>query len=263
MGIRANYDISKFSPGQLKIDANIRHTCAVVNIALMLGEYEDAFLSLKWLYQFKDFWVNPKDGKLPINLGCLIDCITHARINIGFSEFCYRNPKKFGYLRDAFLEWNDTKNSLYAQLNNALPLFERLWALKDDKGNILENTKTYIPLFIFLRLEEYAALYPKEFAAVIWALYNLRKGLGLPLSLRGDMDLGITGSYPKTVGNKKAEEVLKSELTRNNFSELKKWTDQSYKNLIIHIKKNPEKISGSFAEIISPILSLVQSKGIK
>ena len=113
VGLNERIDINKFSIGQLKIDSNIRHTCAVVNISLLLEKHVDAMLSLKWLYQVENHWVDSNDGKMPINIACLIDCIDHARKNPGFANHCYSNPVEFCYIKEGFMCWEKKRNDLY------------------------------------------------------------------------------------------------------------------------------------------------------
>ncbi|MBU4179976.1 MAG: hypothetical protein KJ625_08575, partial [Actinobacteria bacterium] len=258
VGLNERIDINKFSIGQLKIDSNIRHTSAVVNISLLLEKHVDAMLSLNWLYQVENHWVDSNDGKMPINIACLIDCIDHARRNPGFANHCYCNPVEFRYIKEGFMCWEKKRNDLYRILNSSL-LGERLWALRDSKGNLIENTMIYITLFILLRLENYPSLFPKKFTQIVWALYKLRTGHGLPFSLgsRKTIDVGATGTFLKIVFGEKAQEVLRSELTVNEFAELSDWLSASHKALFEKYLTR-DSLTKSFAEIVSPILFLMR-----
>lgn len=264
VGLIKKEENTKFSQGQLIIDKNIRHTCAVINIFLLLGKYTEALTSLKWVCQMEKDWFNNNDGKLPINLACIIDCIEYARKNIQFSDYCYQSPDDFKAIIDVFMLWDDKKNVLYKELNNALLRVENLWALKNNSSDILEDTKIYITLFILLRLSNYPPMFPKLFTKIAMTLYNAfigKPGLSLTLNNKDITDIGATGSFLHIVFNPKAQKVLKHELEDSVYCSFSDWCKASYKYLINNIK-NKEILNESFSEIVSPIIPMIKQNKI-
>lgn len=258
VGIKETIETSKFSLRDTQTDPNIRHTCAVLNINLLLGNYEYALLNLTWLSMFEDVWIDERDGKLQINIACLIDCFDHIVSNRGFADFCYLHPKEFIGIKDIILNWEIKRRKLFSSLNRALVSSKGLWILKNGAGDFINDTQIYITLFILLRLTQYPRLFPKEFSRIVDAIYNMRSGYGIPISPSSAdrPDAGATGTFLKILFDENAQNALKNEMPEKS-SEILTWANTSYKTLL-EDGLTSENLTLSFAEIISPVLSLIR-----